>query len=187
MGSISVNVGGTWKTLSTVKANVSGTWKQIKQVYVNVSGTWKQVWTYAVSASGALPLVKSVVNTDVGTATGQTLTKTYKTVSGTTATAKYSSLQIGGTLGVSLWFAGDVVISFTGGTISSFSHTFDTSTVTVTKGTTWIRFQSKKEFSVVTKTATVVLNITADSLTIKTATSGICQGSGTLAYSTPGS
>lgn len=41
----SLNVSGTWKTLSKVWINVSGTWKECTKVWLNVGGTWKEVFS----------------------------------------------------------------------------------------------------------------------------------------------
>src|SRR6266487_224919 len=75
MASISANVGGTWRTLSSVAVNVSGTWRTIQQVWVNVAGTWRQVYvsfTATVTGASASGATASHGFTPVLTTTGGT-------------------------------------------------------------------------------------------------------------------
>lgn len=49
----SLNVSGTWKTLSKVWINVSGTWKECTKVWLNVGGVWKEVFSaYSILSFG---------------------------------------------------------------------------------------------------------------------------------------
>ena len=50
MGSLSVNVGGAWRS-SVPSVNVGGAWRTVTGVFVNVGGSWRQV--YSSSGSGA--------------------------------------------------------------------------------------------------------------------------------------
>lgn len=38
---LSINISGTWKTISKAWVNISGTWKEVSKAWVNVAGTWK--------------------------------------------------------------------------------------------------------------------------------------------------
>jgi hypothetical protein len=38
-----INVGGSWKTATSMYINVGGSWKSITALYVNVGGTWKNI------------------------------------------------------------------------------------------------------------------------------------------------
>lgn len=42
--SMSVGVGGAWKTVAQQYVGVSGAWKTVQNVYVGVSGAWKQAY-----------------------------------------------------------------------------------------------------------------------------------------------
>ena len=39
-----VNVGGSWKDVTTTHVNVGGKWKEATEGYVKVAGDWKKVW-----------------------------------------------------------------------------------------------------------------------------------------------
>jgi hypothetical protein len=60
---ISVNVGGTWKTVDVSKVNVGGTWKDVSSVHVNVGGVWKEV----VAASSLSVVLTATTDSVYGT------------------------------------------------------------------------------------------------------------------------
>lgn len=181
MGSVAVNVGGTWKTLNNIKANVSGTWKQAKQVYVNVNGVWKPVWTYGVSATDTFTLSSSA--THDGTAT--TTSSSYTVVPDTTATLTYTvslGSKVFNTISSYIYILGKIVHNVTGGTIKSVVTDFTSTIDSANNQVTITSYGS-------TKTCTITFNVTSSPLTIQTSVSGLVNpsGTGTLTYMKPGS
>lgn len=45
MGSISIRVGGAWRTAKTIHVKTAGAWRNAKEVYVKSGGVWRLVWT----------------------------------------------------------------------------------------------------------------------------------------------
>lgn len=62
---LSINVGGTWKSIDNAEINVGGVWKQVDSVKINVAGVWKTVWENVTAAlTGASLLDSSTTPTD---------------------------------------------------------------------------------------------------------------------------
>lgn len=189
--SLHLRSAGAWRTTNNVYAKAAGAWRQVKQVYVRAAGAWRPVWSYAVSGSDSLPVIDTWTNVDpYNLPSGVTSSKTYSTVSGSTATLTYDSITIGGQIGISLAVSGNTVIRFSGATVTSFSNGFNSNLVSSGKGTSWVQLYTSSNntyYDYATSSCTVTLNITSDTLTITTSTSGMCKGTGTITYMKPGS
>lgn len=190
--SLHLRSAGAWRTTNNVYAKAAGAWRQVKQVYVRAAGAWRPVWSYAVSGSDSLPVIDTWTNVDpYNLPQGVTSSKTYSTVSGTTATLTYDSITIGGQIGVSLAVTGYTFIRFFGATVASFNNGFNSNLVSSDMTTSSVRLftnsASNPYYDYATSYCTVTLNITSDTLTITTSTSGMCKGTGTITYMKPGS
>lgn len=50
---LEVNIGGVWKTVSSVEVNVGGVWKTVSNIESNIAGVWKDVPVGTVTLTNA--------------------------------------------------------------------------------------------------------------------------------------
>lgn len=108
MGSVSVNINGSWKEINNVKCNANNTWQQIKQIYVNVNGVWREIWSYIYTDTYELPpYIGRTINsrTYTNAVVGSIATLTYHSVH----TTEHGS------------FRGSSLLYITGASVASFS------------------------------------------------------------------
>jgi len=46
-----INIGDTWKAMSTIQINIGDVWKDVNTAYINIGDTWKEFWTSTVADS----------------------------------------------------------------------------------------------------------------------------------------
>lgn len=99
----SINVSGTWKSVSDISVNVGGTWKTVTDGYVNVGGTWKSFYSSAPASSYQLISTQTLTSSS-SSVTFSSIPSTYKhlqirTVTKSTANNTQTLVRLNGSSG----------------------------------------------------------------------------------------
>lgn len=180
MGSLSVKASGVWQTVKNVKVKYNGAWTQVKQVYAKVSGVWKPVWSYIYTANVALPAYK-----------GMTVNSTtyYNAVTGTQATLVYNDVNntFDATDGMILYIYGATFVSGTDNATGFGVHD-RTNTTSFIESKTYYDSSIAADASAIidigphSLTATIIVNITSPTFTVKIKGNGLTSCTGTISY-----